>query len=557
MAHSLFHLNQLNFYSFLVADVGTLLAIVVFALAWWRYPGVIHRFLGSKARGMLIFGAVLVAASCVASVWFGEHEFAGYDASPMIDAAWNLMCGHVPPKDFICTFPPICYLPAVLAFHAMGIHWSSLLYATCIACVLACIGGVRALWMVQDTVGAMRWNAALVTYLAMQCVLLLTVNIPWHAPLTAAVNSYLALVTLVLISAERLSRAQRIELWCGYSLASALLILGKPNTAYPAILLSCVCLLGASRSWKPLLAPLAGVALSALFLLPFHMTLGMMVRGYLGLSGRVVPSWNVVFVWVVGSGHRTWGVSVLTCYVVAAFAVVALILVAGKEFRTYGFTWPLLFVAGMAVIAAYGLSTNQDSKYTDIAPLMCAAIVAAMWLRVETAMLSRQFLLTATLMVTATGLLSAVRWRMLICGPWAGPRYGNQVELHDRFFDHLTGRDALAAMLSEVDRAVEQHPGASIMFGGRMEFLYARNQVLPPLHMPIWFDPGSSYPVGSEAAVMQALKDDHPSMILMNKDDGSGKPDMARVPEEMMAYIDKTYRREPGYKSLVVYVLPR
>ena len=81
----------------------------------------------NKPMGAAIdrYRLALLAACGVAaliSVAFGQIQFAGYDASPLVDIGWRLHLGQHPYADFPCMLPPSFYALSWLAVAVFGDH---------------------------------------------------------------------------------------------------------------------------------------------------------------------------------------------------------------------------------------------------------------------------------------------------------------------------------------------------------------------------------------------------------------------------------------------------
>ena len=80
-----------------------------------------------------------------------------------------------------------------------------------------------------------------------------------------------------------------------------------------------------------------------------------------------------------------------------------------------------------------------------------------------------------------------------------------------------------------------------------MEFLYAREQIQSPEHLPNWWDPGTSYPRSHERAIEAAWEQDKFDLLIF------AHGDRDHLPEKILAVIQTRYVLVPGTKTIDVY----
>ena len=81
-----------------------------------------------------------------------------------------------------------------------------------------------------------------------------------------------------------------------------------------------------------------------------------------------------------------------------------------------------------------------------------------------------------------------------------------------------------------------------------MEFLYARELIASPLHLPNWWDPGSSFPLSREGEVVRAWERNHFDTLIFLHDD------QAQIPNQILDDIRTEYAPVPGTTTIDVFV---
>jgi hypothetical protein len=487
--------------------------------------------------------------SAAVNILFGMSEFGGFDLSPLIDSGWRVAHGQIPNVDFICTFPPSSYLLTALAFKAFGVHWLSILLAEDILYLLLCSLGLRLCWILFLAQPKKQPNSLAWLYVGAQSVVLLSVNHLWHSTTASGFAAYAILATYALLRLP--SSRHRVEVTAHIAFAFSVLLLSKPNTGWPATLLCMVCLL-----WVRSSVVYAGIALSTaaladtLVLAGFHMRVADVLRGYSGLSGRAIP--RLFLVGIHPTRSRAGEITVAFTYLFLAIPAFRIIQVAWKNRHSLQDS-PADFVCfAAALVTLIGLGTNWDVKAVDVPPfLVGAALLATM----HAGRYAR--ILPAVQTSVAVFCLFAVvvgfeRLRMRSDGPWAGDSYGKTVRIHDRFFGDFNTHASFAALLQEVDGVVANSHQKRIFFGPRMEFLYARENLASPLSLPLWWHPGTSYPLAQEARVERNWLNDNFDVLIFAKNDRNIFPGNL-FPSTLELAMTTHYKLDPSLDAIDVY----
>ncbi|MCL5020936.1 MAG: hypothetical protein M1339_04575, partial [Bacteroidetes bacterium] len=166
--------------------------------------------------------------------YFGNRQFGGYDLSMLVDVGWRQYIGQEVYKDFICTLPAGFYLGAKYAFLAFGVAWNSL----CIVNTIYTVGTLIWLYFL------LKWvvkNKYLALFLSFLCEALSTMLVAhyWHSSITAVAASIYLLSAFIFLR----THGEKIIWNVSYVTSLFLLLLMKPNVAFPLIILATLSLL--------------------------------------------------------------------------------------------------------------------------------------------------------------------------------------------------------------------------------------------------------------------------------------------------------------------------
>lgn len=485
--------------------------------------------------------SVLIA---IANLYLGQHEIGGYDLSSIIDSGWRLFIGQSPGRDFICTLPPSLYLFTRIAFGVFGVRWASIFIAQSALYLVLVALGLRLCWILKSVSAAHSSFLVPAIYVVAQSAPTLAVNHIYHSTTASTFAAYAILAAYVLT--HQLPLSQRREVVCHLTIAFAVLLISKPNTAWPAVLICAACLLRVPRLRAAVIVCLVAAVLTDVFLLrAFHIGVFDAFAGYAGLSGRAVPKLFIVGIYPDPSpmGMR----SVFLTYFALCIPIFWIVYIAIHERRQIWASPSDLLCIGAALISFAGFGTNWDLKISDLPPILVGLILLAMTSPERQRLLVVPLEGSSILLVLVACWLGIGRIRMECVGPWAGPGYGQKVEIHDAFFGDFVTRQFFRDVLNEVDVATAHSAGKTIFFGPRMEFLYAREGLSSPTHLPPWWHPGSSYPLSSESEVEQAWEEQHFDVLIFPK------YDRTRIPLALLRRIDSEYRFDGSQKAIDIF----
>jgi hypothetical protein len=474
----------------------------------------------------------------------GMSEFGGYDLSPVIDAAWRIDLGQIPNVSYICTLPPSLYLPTDWAFKLFGVRWVSLLYAEDILYLILCFLGLRLCWILRTYRPDGKIVSLMWMYAGIQSILLLSVNHIYHSTTSAGVDAFAILAAYVLLSSTR--NHHRWESTAYLAIGFMILLASKPNTTWPAVLFCIVCLLLNRPSAKfGLLALGAAILTDTLVLSASKISVLEVLKAYTEVKGRALP--RMFLVGIYPDGSQVGAACVTLTYLLLAIPVWEMLNAVWRNRAGLRRSPAELLFVFAGIVSVIGLGTNWEHKLIDTTSFLTGAAIAATMHTNQYMSVLRPLKWTVALFVLFAAVMGVERTHMQTVGPWAGNAYGPKVAIHDHFFGDFTARQAFADLLHETDSVVSQSRGKRIFFGPRMEFLYARESIVSPLHLPVWWHPGSSYAVSHEAIVDKAWDDDHFDVLIF------AKHDRTRFPARLLQEIQTRYQPDLRWKSIDVF----
>lgn len=491
----------------------------------------------SRRLFWLLWAGIVAFSCCICAytAFWLQFRFGGYDLSPLIDSGWRLMQGQVPNRDFLCTFPPITYLGAGLAFRLFGVHWTSLTAMSVLFTLVLTVCGMRVLLLLRARLGEAPVLRLSFVFAVLQAIPLLVVGHPWHSTWTqaAALWAFVATFALLELPAPVQVRA-RWELLVHLGLAETLLILAKPNTGMPTLVFCTgVLLLRKELRVRAVGAVCAAGVLASLAMLAVHTTLLQQWRTYSSLNSRFVPKGyldQIVF-------HRQQylGLEKLTAFIAVLPALVWVLWLVGRSVLQHRLRAVHLLGLGACLVSIIGFGTNADYPIVDTPAMLLGAALLASTAWSSFAWFESAYAFGLYSLLVLAGFFCGTRQRMQQVGEW-GDSCGNWfTSEQDPFFGHFHSCPAFFDVLHAADRAVADAGSRDVFFGPRLEFLYARERLASPHGLPLWWHPGTSYPVSRESAVAEAWKQDHFGLLILLHNDRT------RLPEAILDAINHDY----------------
>lgn len=501
--------------------------------------------LAQRWRKPFTIGALLAACVALSTfiISFGNHQFGAFDFSLLIDVGWRLYSGQVPYRDFVCTLPPGFYLPITFAYKLFGVQWNSILYITVIFTCTTFLWLYALLSQLLQT----RTTAFFIAICA-ETAAMLTTSYWWYNSITSITATIFLLSSLVLLRLPERAASQ-----ISYCAALGLLGLMKPNIAGPLIVVSVVVLLLATPTrLRFALLSIIGAGATLLLLAANQISITDMIasyraaatdRGVSTLGFRDLDAWDL---------RRAGGLLIALLIPFAAWLTQAR--GAGRK-ESIGPLAAQALILMAPVLGTFAMFTNMELKDVDWPIIFCGGSVViwgkrlasqgpgiAWWLpRVYAA------LLCAVLMSDLY--MGAQRFRVQNIG------YRSFFEWSDAdrspgvpYLRDFTGSRRLHNTISQVEEILVTH-SAPIFFGPRMEFCYAAFGIPSPLHLPVWWHPGTSFATVDEGVILRRWAEHRFATLVFLKDDYTYYSD------RFQNLIASRYIRDDRWPDVTVFVL--
>lgn len=490
--------------------------------------------------------------ACCSNLRIGIYRFGGYDLSPLIDVGWRITSGQVPYRDFICTLPPSLYLLVAGMFKLRGVNWQSILLASSLSSFFFILVGLRIVSLMRSNFSISNRLFIFTAYSFGVLEGLLAVNHPWHSTLAQNFIVYAGLGTFALIAGKSITRLQIIELGCHLTIAYSGLLLSKPNTAFPALVICIACLVIAGMVRFAVIISAATLCVASLALGIVHASLFQMLKTYAGLGDRVVP--RFFFVGVIPT-HTTFGntdfsifgLETLVVYFVLCPVFVLCLRLYWQNRMHLQPSAVLILGWGCCLVSLIGLGTNVDIKIVDVPAMLLGIAILTLHHQEFTSELRSRYVAACFSILFLAFFFSLTRARMINVGEWASNDCGARILFHDSFFGTFHNCAELPEILHEVDSTIAANPSSKFFFGPRLEFLYARDKISSPRQMPLWWHPGSSYPIKDQSNIAQTFENDHFDILIFFKADRTG------MPNSVLNEINQGFHQVQGTDQLEIY----
>lgn len=479
-----------------------------------------------------------VAGLLAASIWIlGHWQFGGYDHSSMIQAGWLQLSSLVPFKDYPCTFPPLFFLGDKYALLISGVRWSGFVLLMAIFAVLSFSFLNR-----QFRVLGFPGTGAITLALAAELATCVVCSFWWHNPITSIV------VVMVFVSAlVCLAQAEEWKSWALLGISFTLLVLSKPN-AWPVG--GCVALLYAthiaSQRMRALAILMCGLALSAALCWAHRLSPIAILRTYSQIADTRGNPLRMMGLIDLSPVER----SITMVWIAVTVILFAVTLFENRdELRRYWREYSCCVLTALTSLAMAG--TNDELKTSDLMPLVIVLAVAAFrpWSCRRLSGAGRASAVTVTVFVMVlSAYWGATRMRVRGIGERMFFENVATQTISAGFFQGLHSGPRLVAVLGQLENVFRRYPSDKVFFGPRLEFSYAAFKREPPRGLPIWWHPGSSFPLSDFVAVSQAFENDRFDLLIFLKDDNT------RMPVGALQHKLSSYDRVPGFSELDVYV---
>ena len=397
-------------------------------------------------------------ALCWLSLRVSRHGFSGYDVSPMIDAGWRVFSGQVPGKDFVATFPPSLSLAVRLCFRWFGVTWPAIAKGADLLYLLLVVLGCRMGFLLRRAHGERAALLLSAIFFAGQSAVLISVNYLWHAVMVEQIGAYAVLCAAALCGREEPRGWARWEIFGSLSVAMAALLLSKPNTAHPllVLLLVVVSRRRSLRGWS-VGALVVAVVLASAALLTAHTGIIAMLRQYAGLTGRLLPL--AFFNGLLYAIYARYVLANLLTYALLAPALTGAALLLWRRRAELGDRGVLaLLGAGSIAVGLLGMGTNFDYKLSDTPLCLLGPAVLGVAASGERQLRFRTGCAATAVLLVAV-FCGRSRLRMQTVGAWADDKCGPQTVITDSFLGRMTVCPVVEQTQAAVAATLRTRPG--------------------------------------------------------------------------------------------------
>jgi hypothetical protein len=488
-----------------------------------------------KSIHYIILVALYVVAASVFSLHYGMRQFGGYDLSLLIDAQWRLSSGEAPGTDFVNTLP----LTLLFALKSWGLFlptsWRSLLWMN-LAAFYLCATVVALYWLRSFADGQ-------------KCLALVFMSLPvlvtnhlWHSSLSQYVAIAYVVMTLHCLRDGHNSETTLAN--CAMALMSGLLVFSKQNLGLPLVALMIAASLPIAivkpKEWRRvgrfITCNLVGIFAIGLF--------------YVWVVPITPANMIATFTSVVARAHITreqaeaFYLPIPLKIAISVFVGLALSGVCTRKPLIPNREIP---IAVSVVVSALPMFTDWDNKYNDAPLLLCSLILLADWSR---PIARRAMIVVALIVLAGAAQNGIVRQRMHDVGVGAFWQRAPLTLVAGGYFDGLYAAPRFHEVRREIQTALGQTKGpVSVFCGPRLEFCYMDNGLASPSGLPLWWHPGSSYPLQLETAIIRQFEASQFTLLIFLHDDRT------RMPPPILHYIESKYTRQDGFSDLDVYRL--
>ena len=521
-------------------------AVAVLLTAYLLYP------LATRVRDRMIerwrswYELAALALACAGFgefiLHFGNRQFGGFDFSLLIDAGWRLFNGQLPYRDFICTLPPGFILGVKYGFYLFGVQWNAVLG---MAAAFTCITFLWFYFLLRQLMRTLA--AAFLLALCIECAAMLSLSYWWYNNVTSIIATAFLLSCLAYYRRPELASVK-----VSYVVALTLLGLMKPNIAAPLALASILLLLLAVPV-RPRLAALTGVGIigTLLILAANGISFAGMIASYRA-AAAARGGFSTIGFRDVGIWGKLHAAGFLGSLLIPFIGIVKPSPTGARQGKSALVGTRILpFVAPL--IGIYAMFSNMESKEVEWPIIFStgAVLIWGDWISSERSMPHRwlpRFYASILCALVCSGLyLGGVRHRVFGIGIHTFFEWEDANHSIDRpFFRDLQASRRFQNAVAEAGQVLSESPGP-FYFGPRMEFAYAVFGIQSPLHLPIWWHPGSSFAIADEGTILETWQRSRFGTLVYLKDE------FPYYSARFRQLIDSDYIRDNRWPELSVF----
>lgn len=530
-----------------------LLLMGIFAATFCLAPVLIGVIEAQRRTWRNGYTYAVLAGICVFLGWFliyfGRWQFGAWDFNIMIDTGWRQLLGQRPYVDFLTPNPPGFNLGIKWAFELFGVNWNANLYFNAI------FGGLTFLWMywlmVKLSLGRL---AAMAAAFGIECSGMIPLCFWWYN------SSVLMLAAVFFLSCLAYASMPRsIGVQMSYIVSLASLSLMKPNIAGVMIIGGVILLFGATdRKMHLVMLTLAAAVAAMLVLAVNHVSVGAMLASY-GAVAKDRGGIGARFGY--NQTPRRDRYRALLWITMLAIPLLGLVPVAwrrvvSKDWK--GVAVSLLFPLAL-LVAWYGLMTNGEQRDVECTVLLAAGAVLSFGGVRNGPLLRRLYI--AILCAAIAGNLYYGAERVRVCGigehayfEW----HDNENRIDSGFLKNMRVSSRMIEVQREVKAAIQANPG-TVFLGPRLEYDYAVFGLMSPKHLPVYWQPGTSFGRTDQLRLVQVWKDEaFKTLIFQRFPESANEPrsdslNYTFYPDELFDAINEGYVEDGQPGLITVY----
>lgn len=436
----------------------------------------------------MVISVVAVIGYQVFSTNFGFFQLGAYDLSPMIDLAHRYEIGQSPITDFPSTFPSLFMALIRLSSAITSPSWTSILLVGLAFSLTMTLVTLRGLYLAGMRNPVLYFSAGI--FMGIPWI---ATTHPWHSSLT----SQLAAATIVYAIGVNRHRTNFRLVILGVLIG--LLLVSKQNVGFAA----CV-----------------GLILIQLYttrgrLVSVHYSLSSLLVAILVISEYSKTPWTYAFTSFrnIFLERQQLGLIVVSPEIrdpmhllfltvpwvfipLGFFALLVLKHMTGERISN---AQPhlLSYVCLLAVVWCAGSLTNWDSHWNELPTIGCACVLLLHDADLNVASYRPKLVaafMSLVLLTVAIG-EGGSRYRNRLVGPLFEEAALETVT--EGFMDGIRLGPTGIAVINLAPSALNGvcQYSENVLFGPRLEFLYAQTRTESPKGLPLWWHPGSSYSV--------------------------------------------------------------
>ena len=523
-------------------NANELIALGVFTAVVLIWPTA-RRFHPLRAQRSWSVAALLGSvcmALCLSIFKLGNRELGGWDYGITIDTGWRQMLGQVPYLDFITPNPPLFNLGSYYAFRLFGVSWNAHLY---LLMIFGCGTLLWHFWLFRELRCSV--PAALLSSVCIQSSSIVLLSFWWYNNIVVVLAASFLLTGLILV---RNGESRRV--WISYVACLSVLPLCKPNIAGLAIVfvpIICLCLVQQRRTF--LLATASGALLSGALVFISGTPVAAMLQSYRDVA---IERGGLSRFGLLIYGPKRLFLIELWMLLLSVPLIVALVSALYRKRGSGRNLWAAICVGLAAcIISVYGVRTDGELKPNEWVPLIglnCALAFGVFGSR-ETL---HKFYVALTCALIASNLTTAIRRdRVLVIGDFYSVEAGRPLQkLPSPFFGSMRGSPFSAAFLRDLQAL--KIGNRRVLFGPRLEFSYAVKRLRSPDHLPVYWQPGTSFARSDEERLEAVWRSEDFDTLVFLK----GGPWMFSYPwysDRLLAWIRSHYVADNSRETITVW----